>query len=129
MSIILRSKKVNKGRVFYLRRAFFSRVNVATSYSSLVWDAKRQMEAANKPMNYTTISQIYVPDEQFIMVMNNIITPLPQYIPHYINSITSLTGIWQCIEVKSTSDIRGIIVYMGGRTFPLYAAPLSNNSI
>ncbi len=110
-----------------MRRAFFSRVDVATSYSSLVLEAKRQIEGANKPMNYTIISQIYVPDEQFNIVMKNIITPLPQYIPHYINSITSLTGIWQCIEVKSTSDSRGIIVYMGGRTFPLYAAPLLNN--
>lgn len=124
MSIILGSKKVNEGRLILLRRAFFSRVDVTTSYSSLVIEAKRQMKVANRPMNYKIIAQIYVPDEQFNIIIHNVITPIPQYIPYYINSITSSTGIWQCIEVKSTSDIRGIVVYMGGRTFPLYAAPL-----
>lgn len=107
-----------------MRKAFFSRVDNTTSFSSLMAEASRQMKAANKAMYYEVISQIYVPNEQFSVIMNSVGTPIPQYEPHYKYSIASPMGIWQCIEVKCVSDIRVLVVYMAGRTFPLYAAPI-----
>lgn len=105
-------------------KAFFSRVELNTVFSSLVTEAKQQIEAGHKPINYSVVTEIYLPKEEFDAVMNNISIPVPQYRVHGKNSITSPEGEWQCIEVKCLSDIRAVVIYTAGRTFPLYAAPI-----
>lgn len=105
-------------------KAFFSRVDASTSYSSLVVEAKRQIKAVNKPMNYEILCQIYVSAEQLRDVMDDIAIPRPLYRPYCWESVVTSAGIWRCIEIKCLYDMRGIVIYTAGRSFPLYAAPL-----
>jgi len=105
-------------------KAFFSRVELNTAFSSLAAEAKRQIEAGHKPIDYGVVTEIYLPKEEFCAVMDNISLPMPQYQAHCRKSVTSHEGAWQCIEVKCLSDIRAVVVYTAGRTFPLYAAPI-----
>lgn len=87
-------------------------------------EAKQQMKAGYKPIDYEVITEIYLSQEEFCTLMNKISLPISQYKDHYRSSTTSVNGVWQCIEVKCLTDIRAIAVYTAGRTFPLYAAPI-----
>lgn len=105
-------------------KAFFSRVDQNTVFSSLVTEASQQIEAGHKPIDYSVVTEIYLPKEEFNAVMNNISLSIPQYRAYCKKSVTSSEGKWQCIEVKCLSEIRAIVIFTAGRTFPLYAAPI-----
>ena len=107
-----------------MKKAFFSRVEINMSVASLIAEAKQQMKAGYKPIDYEVITEIYLSQEEFCTLMNKISFPISQYKDHYRRSITSVNGVWQCIEVKCLTDVRAIAVYTAGRTFPLYAAPI-----
>lgn len=107
-----------------MARAFFSRVESNTSFSTLITNARHQIEAGHKALDYNIIAEVYLSKEEFDVVINNISLSVSQYKTHYTKSVTSPDGIWQCIEVKCSFDVRSVIIYTAGRTFPLYAAPL-----
>lgn len=107
-----------------MKKAFFSRVEINMSFASLMAEAKQQMKAGYKPIDYEVITEIYLSQEEFCTLMNKISLPISQYKDHYRSSTTSVNGVWQCIEVKCLTDIRAIAIYTAGRTFPLYAAPI-----
>lgn len=112
-----------------VKQAFFSRVKFSTSYSSLEAESKQQFKFGHKPIMFEIISDIFLDKEEFEKVMNNVSTPLSQYRVCCRDSITSPQGVWRCIAVKCSSDKRAIAVYTAGRTFPLYAAPISHENI
>lgn len=107
-----------------MRKAFFLRVEGNTTFSSLVTGAKKQMDAGHKPLNYSVVAEIYLPKKEFDKVMDNISFPLLQYRACCRKSVTSSEGVWQCLELKCLFDVRAAVVYMAGRSFPLYAAPI-----
>lgn len=90
----------------------------ATNYDLILMD----YDLASKITGAHVISAIR--DANILTDMNKISFPISQYKDHYRRSITSVNGVWQCIEVKCLTDVRAIAVYTAGRTFPLYAAPI-----
>lgn len=106
-----------------MARAFFSRVEPNTSFPSLITNAQSQIEAGRKPLDYNIIAEIFLSKAEFDEVLNNISLSIPQYKAHYVSSVASPDGVWQCIEIKCLFDDRTVIIYTAGRTFPLYAAP------
>ena len=97
-----------------MKKAFFSRVEINMSFASLMAEAKQQMKAGYKPIDYEVITEIYLSQEEFCTLMNKISLPISQYKDHYRSSTTSVNGVWQCIEVKCLTDIRAIAVYTAG---------------
>ena len=55
-----------------MKKAFFSRVEINMSFASLIAEAKQQMKAGYKPIDYEVITEIYLSQEEFCTLMNKI---------------------------------------------------------
>ena len=104
-------------------KGFFSRVISGMSFSTLQIKARNQYELGLNPIEYIVIDSIFFKAIEFETVLLDISVPVSQYGANYSSSITSQSGIWNCIEFKCLHDPRSLIVYTAGRTLPLYAAP------
>ena len=55
-----------------MKKAFFSRVEINMSFASLIAEAKQQMKAGYKPIDYVVTTEFYLYQEESCRLMNNI---------------------------------------------------------
>lgn len=100
----------------------FSKVSVETSWSHLVHIKQQQIKNKSKMLEYVELVTLLVKHDEFINICNDIIAPSACYWKYTANSVTTSDGKWRCIVIEDEQSNRKLILYTGGRKYPLYAA-------
>ncbi|MNW44321.1 hypothetical protein D3C74_215510 [compost metagenome] len=100
--------------------AYFAKVDTSINFGELFHLIHQQKENSRKKIKFNSLKEIYIDKNQFEYLKNNISISNPSYAFWGSQSVPDNKGIWNCITIKCDTIPQVIIVYTGGRTFPLY---------
>ena len=103
-------------------RGYFFRIYNETSLNDL--KAKKTIQKAKncKQMEYEELVSLYLSANDFECVCSNLLNAAEYCIEYSNQSTAGLNGKWRCIILENTITGEQLIIYTGGRSFPLYAA-------
>ena len=110
---------IQKGRVD-VPEAYFVKVDILVKFDELYHLIQLQKEKSRKKIKYNSLTEISININQFEYLKKNISKPNPSYALWSSQSVADNKGIWNCITIKCDTKSQIIIVFTGGRTFPLY---------
>lgn len=100
----------------------FYKVSDGTSWSDLICTKQIQIEKRSKMLEYVELATISVMHDEFNKICDDIASPNICYRKYTADSVATLDGKWKCITIREEQSNRKLILYTGGRTYPLYAA-------
>lgn len=115
-------KKSQQKRDDFMPFSHFSRIFAGTTLSDLKKNNKLQEQTNCKKLEFTELTTITLSPSIFDCICNDISKPSPYYKKYTTKSIADINGKWKCIVLKNNQNSASLIIYTGGRSFPLYAA-------
>lgn len=104
--------------------AYFSKVEIETTIQTLEASANQQKMKKCKALEYNPIAEVRMEADEFSSFSKDIARPLQCDISYCASSVVNLEGVLNCIIIKCNGEKIAIAAYTGGRTIPLYAAPI-----
>lgn len=109
-------------------KAHFVKVNDDITWYDILDLINNQIENSRKQLEYHSITNVVMQKEDFENLTSSISKPQQAIATFAEESIADNQGLWHCIRVNCESDHRNVILFMAGRTIPLYAAISKDNN-
>lgn len=105
--------------------AYFSKITPHMSWNKLISNITTQKENNRTPLPYSIVAKIVISPLEFSRLSSNLHVPNRCYAPYASLSITSKSGIWNCLLIMSSNDDRKLLLFTAGNLYPLYASVIN----
>ena len=76
------------------------------------------------PLQYAIVTTIDVSAENFDIISESIYNSYQFYMNYTLLSTPTPKGVWNCILIQCAENSKNLLIYTGGRVYPLYASIL-----